>query len=453
MEESVTLKRERSAMKKILAPRLPSVLLLLILLGASAVHPQPQPSQTGELAGCVVDEQGSPLPGVTVTLTGLERPQAQVADATGCFRFREVPAGEYRIRAELAGFAAVESRVTFAVGRSSRIEITLGPGRPAPHPSPHPPPSATAPPPAAEAPEPAPPPPPPAHHGPKKASPGQPKDGHPAPPPSGHPGSATLSSTAPAGRSFVQVKVFYGTDRLPTGSRVPAQYFGADRSRSSDLHLGLCRVTIPAIHRPGEIEQPSIWKLEFTPDPAKHMILLAVDPLAKATFFRQMSGALEKTRKREVLVFVHGFNVAFADAVLRTAQMAYDLHLDGVPVLYSWPSQASLARYTVDENNAEWTVPHLEAFLDDIRDVAARSGAHSIYLIAHSMGNRPLTWALQRIAAKLGAGARPPFQEILLTAPDIDAGVFAELAQQLRRAADRVSLSASSKDRALTASK
>ena len=116
-------------------------------------------------------------------------------------------------------------------------------------------------------------------------------------------------------------------------------------------------------------------------------------------------------------------------------------------------SQAAMLVYTVDENNAEWTVPHLEAFLDDIRDVAARSGAHSIYLIAHSMGNRPLTWALQRIAAKLGAGARPPFQEILLTAPDIDAGVFAELAQQLRRAADRVTLYASSKDRALTASK
>src|SRR5262249_1773862 len=143
---------------------------------------------------------------------------------------------------------------------------------------------------------------------------------------------------------------------------------------------------------------------------------------------------------------VHGFNVPFVDAALRAAQMAYDLRIDGAPVLYSWPSQANLARYKIDENNAEWTIPHLEAFLGDL---ATQSGARSIYLVAHSMGNRPLTRALKDIAMKMGNGTKPPFQEILLTAPDIDAAVFADLAREFRRAGDRVTLYASSNDRAL----
>jgi len=92
----------------------------------------------------------------------------------------------------------------------------------------------------------------------------------------------------------------------------------------------------------------------------------------------------------------------------------------------------------------------LEPFL---RELAARSGARSIYLVAHSMGNRALTRALERIALGMRQGAKPMFSEIILTAPDIDAREFANLAQTFRRAGERVTLYASSKDGALKASK
>jgi esterase/lipase superfamily enzyme len=61
--------------------------------------------------------------------------------------------------------------------------------------------------------------------------------------------------------------------------------------------------------------------------------------------------------------------------------------------------------------------------------------------------------ALERIALKMRDGEKPPFREILLTAPDIDVGVFTELADDFRRAGERVTLYASSNDRALKASK
>jgi esterase/lipase superfamily enzyme len=180
------------------------------------------------------------------------------------------------------------------------------------------------------------------------------------------------------------------------------------------------------------------------------MVLLGVSPLSPNNFFGRMKQTLDRSQRRELLVFVHGYNVSFATAALRTAQLAYDLKLDGAPVLYSWPSQAALAGYPVDETNVEWTVPHLEAFLTDL---AQRSGAGSIDLIAHSMGNRALTRALERIAGKMTAAAKPPFRQILLTAPDVDAGVFSQIAQVFRKTGQRVTLYASSNDQALKASK
>jgi len=59
--------------------------------------------------------------------------------------------------------------------------------------------------------------------------------------------------------------------------------------------------------------------------------------------------------------------------------------------------------------------------------LAAQSHATTVHLIAHSMGNRALTRALYAIAEK-HAGVPPMFQHVFLAAPDIDVGVFRQLA-------------------------
>ena len=43
------------------------------------------------------------------------------------------------------------------------------------------------------------------------------------------------------------------------------------------------------------------------------------------------------------VVFVHGFNVNFEDAVYRTAQITYDLQFDGAPFLFSWPTSGNIS--------------------------------------------------------------------------------------------------------------
>ena len=81
---------------------------------------------TGNLYGTVVDEQGSSLPGVAVTLLGHAAPQLQVTDAQGHFRFLSLQPGSYRLKPELEGFSPIEYlNVTIDPGRNTEIEVTL----------------------------------------------------------------------------------------------------------------------------------------------------------------------------------------------------------------------------------------------------------------------------------------------------------------------------------------
>jgi esterase/lipase superfamily enzyme len=149
-------------------------------------------------------------------------------------------------------------------------------------------------------------------------------------------------------------------------------------------------------------------------------------------------------------VFVHGFNVTFESAVYRTAQIAYDLAFDGAPILYSWPSLGSPAAYPVDANNSEWTIDRLHWFLED---VAARSGAQLVHVIAHSRGNWPAMNALNAIATEPHSGTRARFSQVVLTAPDVDADSFKVLARRFNTVAQRTTLYASANDEALRLSK
>lgn len=246
-----------------------------------------------------------------------------------------------------------------------------------------------------------------------------------------------------AGAEFFQVRVFYGTDRrLETG--------GVFGGRRGDISYGSVFVSVPKTHEVGAIERPSLWRLEFSEDPRKHMVILRRRELARDDFFADIRDTLARGGSEASFVFVHGYNVAFDDAARRTAQITYDLDFHGAPVFYSWPSQATLEGYTIDESNVEWSQANLKNFL---LDYARSSGAKDIYLIAHSMGNRSLTRAVSALFAE-HPEMRGRFKEIILTAPDIDADVFKrDIAPALIAGCDKITLYVSNGDKALLASK
>ncbi len=249
------------------------------------------------------------------------------------------------------------------------------------------------------------------------------------------------------GPDVAVVRVFFATDRNFTGSNKPAEMFGVGRA---PLSYGACEVSIPRDHQMGELESPSVWRLEIREDPTKHVVLLDVLVQPKDTFFTNVAARVRASPKTSAFLFVHGYNVTFEDAARRTAQISYDLGFEGAPVFYSWPSQGKTAAYTVDEQSIEWAESNLREFLDDF---FSRSDAQSVYLIAHSMGNRALTRAVASLLAAKPS-LRQRLKEVILTAPDIDAEVFKrDIAPALVASARPVTLYVSSKDLALVASK
>jgi Carboxypeptidase regulatory-like domain len=100
-----------------------AVFAVLLLPLASPAFAQ---LQTGDLYGKVVDQQGQPLPGVTVTVTGVSSPQVQTTDQDGQFRFLGLYPGAYQLKAELEGFSTLEyPNITVRLGGKANLEVTL----------------------------------------------------------------------------------------------------------------------------------------------------------------------------------------------------------------------------------------------------------------------------------------------------------------------------------------
>lgn len=100
-----------------------AVSLVLVLFATSGVAQQ----SAGNVVGRVLDASGRPLPGVTITLTGVGAPQTTVTRADGRYRFPNLSPGRYQVKADLAGFSAVGRPATVSVGLNTEMDFTLSP--------------------------------------------------------------------------------------------------------------------------------------------------------------------------------------------------------------------------------------------------------------------------------------------------------------------------------------
>jgi esterase/lipase superfamily enzyme len=257
---------------------------------------------------------------------------------------------------------------------------------------------------------------------------------------------------APDG-SYFTLQIYYATDRADQGAAAstptdPGVRYGAERG--AEMSYGAVQVSVPREHRAGQLETPSILKLEFSPDPKKHVALRSVQPLALDAWRNEVRTRAGAHGQPGVLLFIHGYNVTFSDAALRTGQLAYDLGFPGAAMFYSWPSRGALLGYNADQQTVEWAIPNLQGLLSEIATLA---GGAPVYVIAHSMGNRVFTRAFERLLTAEPARRRA-FQEIVLTAPDIDADVFkTQIAPKIIGVGPRVTLYASDNDTALSAAR
>src|SRR5581483_3670451 len=102
-----------------------SLLVVLLLLIATSSFAQ---YQSGNIYGKVQAKDGSILPGVTVTLTGIGAPQTAVTGTNGEFHFVNLAPGTYALKAELSGYGiATRSGIGVRVAQNADITITMNP--------------------------------------------------------------------------------------------------------------------------------------------------------------------------------------------------------------------------------------------------------------------------------------------------------------------------------------
>ena len=211
------------------------------------------------------------------------------------------------------------------------------------------------------------------------------------------------------------VDMLVATTRAPVTEPAGVMFGG---ERAIGLAFADIAVSIPpdAVRKIGEVQ----WPAAPPGDPARDFVTTRADRMdlkeARANFDQRIA----KSPSRHVLIFVHGYNTRFEEAVYRFAQITHDAHADVVPVLFTWPSRGRPLQYFYDRESANYSRDALEAVL---RAVVEDPNVASVSMLSHSLGNLVAVEALRQMAIR-DHGLSRKIKDIMLASPDIDVDVF-----------------------------
>ncbi len=235
------------------------------------------------------------------------------------------------------------------------------------------------------------------------------------------------------------------TNRKPKDQTFGCLENSFDITNDKTLHFGTCKVNIPKNHSTGEIS------IATEPSQSSHDYFKILDSkeLKEAEILDEL-----KKAKNTPLVFVHGFNVKYQEAVLRAAQIAYDLKYQGPVVVFTWPAGASDGffeekflnkTYAKNRNNARESTIQFRDFLLSLQRQDIK-----INLVVHSMGHQMVLPVLNFLASK--KNEKTLISELVLNAPDFDSAQFKKMAENIKNISDHVTLYCSYNDKAMIAS-
>jgi esterase/lipase superfamily enzyme len=246
-----------------------------------------------------------------------------------------------------------------------------------------------------------------------------------------------------------------GTSRVPVLVATTRQRSAADKGemfsgdRGEAVSFAAINVSIPpdSAREIGQIQ----WPTSVPGNPGRDFVTISADYIDKPAFLGSVTAAAKLSSRGKVLIFVHGFNNRFDDAVYRFAQIVHDSGTPAVPVLFTWPSRGEmkLRAYYYDRESANYSRDALEDLLDAL---GRNPSVTEISILAHSMGNWVTLEALRsryirpvRIADKV--------KNVMLVAPDVDVDVFRTQIRRMGNQRPRFALFVSQDDKALALSK
>jgi esterase/lipase superfamily enzyme len=256
------------------------------------------------------------------------------------------------------------------------------------------------------------------------------------------------------------VALFYATTRAPEGA-------GYGNRVSSTLQLGRAQVRLGDQQSDwSQLHSASVSELRARELPlsliaAQQTAVLPVQrpidvPLAPPvqSYVDAINLALDKARDKEIIIYVHGAKVDFANACELTGELVHFAGRDFVGLAFDWPSHQNIASYLlgIDVNRAR---DSSQALAQLIELLARHTAAERINLIAYSAGGRVASLALQTFqnrhpdlnTAQLQARYR--IGAVVFAAADVPEEVFEGRLPAISRVAEQVMITVSDQDEAL----
>lgn len=236
-------------------------------------------------------------------------------------------------------------------------------------------------------------------------------------------------------RKAEQVSVPFVTLRNKTGDPEPANYYGGSRG---NLEAGVCTVSFSPLRGLEDIADTIPF---YIPDEK-----IALERIEQASLTELERGieSLPGKDQGNLVLYIHGYNIDFDKSCRRGALLQRALGLEERLLLFSWPADGNMLKYTWDEADLVWSVPHIATFLERVVSI---SGDGKVDVVAHSLGARGIVQALIRLSYR--NSGRLLLNELVLIAPDIDTDIFRQELAQLKSVVKRVTIYVSENDKAL----
>ena len=262
---------------------------------------------------------------------------------------------------------------------------------------------------------------------------------------SSRPSQGLLTPVVTSAEGSSRVSVLAATNRRRSSADAGEMFNG---ERAEDVSYASITVSIPPddARKVGQVQYP----VSLPGNPQHDFVTLSSGYLDKQAFSAAISSAAKQGGGGKVLVFVHGFDNRFDDAVYRFAQIVHDSKAEGIPVLFTWPSRGELRlnAYAYDRESAIYSRDALEQLLDTL---GANPSVKEVNILAHSMGNWVTLEALRSKAIASGKiGSK--IKNVLLVAPDVDVDVFQTQIRRMGVSRPRFALFISQDDQALSLS-
>ncbi|WP_050994520.1 alpha/beta hydrolase, partial [Sinorhizobium fredii] len=243
--------------------------------------------------------------------------------------------------------------------------------------------------------------------------------------------------------SASQVEMLVATTR--DRAEKPGEMFSGERAFAPKFAEITVSIPPSSVRKVGEVA----WPRKLPPNPATDFATVKAQEVDRPEAESWLSSSVRKSPDRSVLVFIHGFNNDFEDAVFRFAQIVHDSGAHSAPVLATWPSRGSLLAYGYDRESTNYTRNAVERLFQYLtRDPEVKE----VSILAHSMGNWLALESLRQMAIR-NDGLPAKFKNVMLAAPDVDVDVFRSQIADMGKQRPRFTLFVSRDDRALAVSR